>query len=67
MHSLFEDKESIEKEQRLTSVVDAVNRTHGKGTIKFAIQGNGQIKTSSENQSPHYTTRWSDIPNATVK
>ena len=67
MHSLFNDKEAMEREHRLTSVVDAVNRTFGKSTIKFAVQGSGKIKTSSENQSPHYTTKWSDIPKATVK
>ena len=67
MQSLFDDKESMEKEHRLTSVVDAVNKTFGKSTIKFAVQGSGRIKSSSENQSPHYTTLWSDIPKATVK
>ena len=67
MHSLFDDKEAMEREHRLTSVVDAVNRTFGKSTIKFAVQGSGKIKTSSENQSPHYTTLWSDIPKVTVK
>ena len=67
MPSLFDDKASIEKEQRLTSVVDAVNKTFGKSTIKFAVQGSGRIKTSSENQSPHYTTLWSDIPEVSVK
>ena len=67
MHSLFEDREAIEKERKLTSVVDAVNRAFGKSAIKFAVQGSGKIKTSSENQSPHYTTQWNDIPKATVK
>ena len=67
MQSLFDDKESMEKEHRLTSVVDAVNKAFGKSTIKFAIQGSGRIKSSSENQSPHYTTLWSDIPKTTVK
>ena len=67
IHSLFDDRESIEKEHKLTSVVDAVNKAFGKSTIKFAVQGSGKIKTSSENQSPHYTTQWSDIPKATVK
>ena len=67
MQSLFDDKESMEKEHRLTSVVDTVNKTFGKSTIKFAVQGSGRIKSSSENQSPHYTTLWSDIPKATVK
>ena len=65
--SLFDDTESIEKEHKLTSVVDAVNRTFGKGAVKLAVQGSGRIKTSSEKQSPHYTTQWSDIPTATVK
>ena len=67
MQSLFDDKESMEKEHRLTYVVDTVNKTFGKSTIKFAVQGSGRIKSSSENQSPHYTTLWSDIPKATVK
>ena len=67
MNSLFDDREILEKERRLTSVVDTVNRAFGKDAIKFAIQGNGKIKSSSENQSPHYTTLWSDIPSVTVK
>lgn len=67
MHSLFEDSAAIEREHKISSVVDAVNNTFGKGAIKLAIQGSGKIKTSSEKQSPHYTTLWSDIPNVTVK
>ena len=67
MHSLFEDTDALERENRLTSVVDSLNRTFGNGTLKLAVQGSGKIKTSSENQSPHYTTLWSDIPIVTVK
>ena len=67
MRSLFEDTASVEKEQKLTSVVDAVNRAFGRGTVKLAVQGNGRIKSSSEKQSPHYTTKWSDIPEVSVK
>ena len=67
VHSLFEDTESIEREHKITTALDSINATFGKGTIKLAIQGNGRIKTSSDNQSPHYTTRWSDIPKVTVK
>lgn len=67
MHSLFEDTVALEREHKLTSVVDAVNGIFGKGTIKFAVQGSGRIKSSSEKQSPHYTTLWSDIPVVTVK
>ena len=67
MHSLFEDTEAIERERKITSAVDAINSAYGRGTVKLAVQGSGKIKTSNENQSPHYTTLWSDIPNVTVK
>ena len=67
IHSLFEDTKAIEREHKITSVLDAINSTFGKGTIKLAIQGSGKIKTSSENQSPHYTTQWSDIPKVSIK
>ena len=67
IYSLFEDTKAIEREHKITSVLDAINSTFGKGTIKLAIQGSGKIKTSSENQSPHYTTQWSDIPKVSIK
>lgn len=67
MRSLFEDSVSVEKELKITSAVDAVNRAFGRGTVKFAVQGSGKIKSSSEKQSPHYTTEWSDIPEVSVK
>ena len=67
MHSLFEDTTAAEREHKITSALDAINSTFGKGTIKLAVQGSGKIKTASDNQSPHYTTKWSDIPKVTVK
>ena len=67
MHSLFEDTETLEKEHRITSTLDAINRIYGDGAIKFAVQGSGRIKNTSEKQSPHYTTRWCDIPKVSVK
>lgn len=67
MHSLFEDSAATEREHKITSALDAINSTFGKGTIKLAVQGSGKIKTASDNQSPHYTTKWSDIPKVTVK
>ena len=67
MHSLFEDTEATEREHKITTVLDTINKTFGKGTIKLAVQGNGHIKSSSDNQSPHYTTLWTDIPTVTVK
>lgn len=67
MHSLFEDAQVTEREHKITTVLDTINKTFGKGTIKLAVQGSGHIKSSSDNQSPHYTTLWTDIPRVTVK
>ena len=67
IHSLFEDTQSLEREHRITTALDVINATFGKGTIRLAVQGNGKIKTSSGNQSPHYTTLWSDIPKVSIK
>ena len=67
MHSLFEDEDTAEREHRITSALDTINRTFGKGSIKLAAQGSGRIKSSSEKQSPHYTTRWDEIPKVSVK
>ena len=67
MHSLFEDATAAEREQKITSALDTINATFGKGTIKLAVQGSGKIKSASDNQSPHYTTKWSDIPKVSVK
>ena len=65
--SLFEDKEALEREHRITSALDVINGTFGRGTVKLAAQGSGRIKASNDNQSPHYTTRWEDIPKVVVK
>ena len=67
VHSLFEDKEASEREHRITSALDMINGTFGRGTVKLAAQGSGKIKANRENQSPHYTTLWSDIPKVSVK
>lgn len=65
--SLFEDIVATEKEHKITSALDAINRTYGDGTLKLAVQGSGRIKNTSENQSPHYTTSWNDLPKVSVK
>ena len=67
VQSLFDDTEASEKEHRITTALDAINRAYGDGTLKLAVQGSGRIKTTSEKQSPHYTTRWSDLPTVSVK
>lgn len=65
--SLFEDAQAAERERKITTTLDTINSMFGRGTIKLAVQGSGRIKTSSENQSPHYTTLWCDIPKVSVK
>ena len=67
VQSLFDNNEASEKEHRITTALDAINRAYGDGTLKLAVQGSGRIKTTSEKQSPHYTTRWSDLPTVSVK
>ena len=67
VHSLFEESEMLEREHKITSALDVINGTFGRGTVKLAAQGSGRIKSASEKQSPHYTTLWTDIPNVSVK
>jgi DNA polymerase V len=67
VHSLFEDTQASEREHRITSALDAINGTFGRGTVKLAAQGTGRIKSASEKQSPHYTTLWDDLPKVSVK
>ncbi len=66
-HSLFSDMEALEKESRLSSSIDSINKTYGCGAVLLGSQGIGEIKMSREHQSPHYTTLWSDIPKAKVR
>ncbi len=65
--SLFEDSKTLEKEHKITAALDRINASFGKGAVRLAVQGSGQILSSSENRSPHYTTLWSDIPSVSVK
>ena len=65
--SLFDDEQTTEREQKLTAAMDVINGTFGRGVIKLAVQGTGRRKSYSENQSPHYTTLWDDIPKVSVK
>ena len=65
--SLFDDPHALEQEQKITEALSAINSTFGDGTIKLAVQGSGHIKNTCQKQSPHYTTRWTDLPKVSVK
>ena len=64
--SLFADVDVLEKESRLSSSIDSINKLYGKGAVLLGSQGTGEIKMSREHQSPHYTTLWNDIPKTSV-
>ncbi len=65
--SLFRDPDTDARDARLSQAIDAINATYGRGSVLFGIQGDGQVQSAREQQSPHRTTRWSEIPKVTVK
>ena len=67
VRTFFDDASALDREHRLTAALDAVNKTFGRGTVKLAVQGGGNVKSTCERQSPHYTTLWTDLPEVSVK
>ena len=65
--SLFADHAADEKAERLSSAIDAINKSMGPGSVLFGIQGDGHFHMTQEHKSPHYTTLWSDLPKVSVK
>lgn len=61
--SLFEKKDYMNRDEKLMSVMDSINRRYGSKSVILASEGisrNWQMKR--EFLTPSYTTRWSDIP-----
>lgn len=65
--SLFADEASAKRDARLSAALDSLNGTFGPGTVRFGVQGDGQVFAARDHQSPHYTTLWDDIPKVSVK
>ena len=65
--SLFADHAADEKAERLSSAIDAINKSMGPGSVLVGIQGDGHFHMTQEHKSPHYTTLWSDLPKVSVK
>ena len=65
--SLFMDADAREKEERLSSTLDSLTAAYGRGVVRFGTQGDGRIRMNREHQSPHYTTRWTELPSVSVK
>ncbi|MFP4369200.1 MAG: Y-family DNA polymerase [Candidatus Kapaibacterium sp.] len=60
--AMFDSKDRI-KMNRLTEVMDQVNMEMGSGTLFYAASGiKRDWHMKREMKSPHYTTRWNDIP-----
>jgi DNA polymerase V len=48
---------------KLMATLDMINRKMGKGTMKIASEGIAQSwHMKTENKSPAYTTRWTELP-----
>jgi DNA polymerase V len=57
------DKENRERDQKLMTSVDQVNRSFGRDLVRFGVQDFGtNWKLKQGNLSPCYTTRLDDIP-----
>lgn len=65
--SLFRDTAEDGRQARLSRAIDTVTGRYGSDALRFGIQGDGRIKTASENRSPRFTTCWSEIPRAKVE
>ena len=58
----------VERRRRLMAAVDSINKAHGKGTVRVAAVGamNPSWSMRQSRCSPHYTTRWTDLPVARI-
>ena len=54
----------LERRRRLMAAMDSINRQHGRGAVRVASTGDKSPAWQMRAAlcSPHYTTRWSDIP-----
>lgn len=61
--SLFDDPEGQAKSNSMMSVMDAINRKMGKGSVTVASSGVRQRwAMRREKKSPGYTTEWGELP-----
>lgn len=61
--TLFDDPLARDKLDRLMAAMDAVNRAFGRASLRSAASGVAQRwAPRAENRSPHYTTRWDELP-----
>ncbi len=57
----------LEKEEKLTSIVDTINQRFGKESLQFASNGlTKDWRNMSEHRSKLYTTDWNELPIAKI-
>lgn len=63
---LFQDQHNKNRNEKLMSIIDTINKAH-RGSLFFASQGTkGQWHMKQERLSPAYTTRITDIANVKI-
>ncbi len=61
-------EQAPQKSQRLMETLDQINRKMGRGTLRLAADGFQHTwKVRTDYPSPHYTTRWDELPVAYAK
>lgn len=51
----------------LFEAIDGIRRSFGRNTLMLGVQGDGMIRMAQEYCSPHYATRWEDVPGVVVR
>lgn len=66
--NLLSSEAATQKAAALMAVMDTINRREGRNTVFLAGTGiNPSWHMRRERQSPHYTTRWTEVPTVTCK
>ncbi len=61
--TLFDDNVAQARSANAMAVIDAINHTWGRGTVRSAATGiSKRWAMRAENRSPRYTTQWDELP-----
>jgi DNA polymerase V len=62
-HNLFTDTSGLEKSSKLMKALDEINERFGRNSLICASSGfERKWSMKCSNRSPHYTTRWAELP-----
>ena len=60
-NNLFDSLETDDRDKKLMSILDDVNKTFGRSTLKLGSEGLTPFKMNREHLSPRYTTDWEEL------